>query len=374
MAMRTRRPPSETPRDLAATPGLSATADRLDRLMTLEIRPLAGGLPPGIVVPTYVAARQVQDGALSALAARRLGEALAEGGTVLVATGAGVAPKLPGGETDGPPGAAVLGLALADGFGARCVLLAQGEHLPAVRASAAVFADRLGAQPMEVAEFPKGEAEGREAARELVERHRPVAIVFVERDGPNEAGHYHGVRGDRRPAGTVAHVHLLAEEARTRGVPTIGIGDGGNEIGFGLIRDAVSALLPNGGRSQPDETGVVTVTATDVLLSASVSNWGCYAVAGALSVIAGRNLLHAAHDEHALIEACVGAGARDGATGEARLAVDGIDADGHGAFVTLMRSVVDAALRFPAAERQDSEAADRGLIEEIYRATAQGGV
>lgn len=363
----------------SCVPGFDVTADRLDRLMTLEVRPMSGGLPAGIVVPTYLAARQKQGAPLSGLAARCLADACTAGGKVLIATGAGVAPALPGGETDGPPGAAVLARALLDAFGTKAVLLSQHEHLPAVRAAAEVICRNRPGRHLIATEFPKGESEGLRAAKDLIDEHAPVAVVFVERDGPNETGYYHGIRGDRRPVGVVAHLFYLRDEANSRGIPTIGIGDGGNEIGFGLIRSEVSALLPNSGRCQDDGSGVVTVSGTDILLSASVSNWGCYAIVGALSVLVSRDLLHAPAEEQDLIAACVRAGARDGATGTPTIAVDGIGAEGNGAIVQLMHAIIDKALVLQLTREVVEEEAhllpsESGVLGELVRATAQGGI
>lgn len=324
--------------------------ERFDRLMTLEVRPLAGGLPAGIVVPTYLACREAQGEPSSTLAARKLLAAVRPGSDVIIATGAGVLPKLPFGETDGPPGAVALARSLALGFEAQVSLVAQEEHMPAVEACVRVVED-VAQSPDSKAQgsisttvFPKGGEEGRAAAIDILSRKNPSAVIFIERDGPNEAGHYHGVRGDRRPPGTVADIYRLADEARKRNILTIGVGDGGNEIGFGKIRDAVAGLLPRGGRSQPDETGIVTVTETDVLVSASVSNWGAYAICGALAIaLDDERLAHSGDREHAFIVACIAAGALDGATARPALAVDGIDWRGHAGVAELMRSIAIAA-------------------------------
>ncbi|ASY60642.1 MULTISPECIES: glutamate cyclase domain-containing protein [Sinorhizobium] len=324
---------------------LCVFGERFDRLMTLEVRPLTGGLPAGIVVPTYLACREAQGEPSSTLAARKLLAVVQPGSNVIVATGAGVSPKLPFGETDGPPGAVALARSLALGFGANVTLIAQEEHMPAVDACVRVIEDLAQSRgSISTAIFPKGGAEGLVAAANIFDRQRPTAVIFVERDGPNEAGHYHGVRGDRRPPETVADVYRLADEAKRRKILTIGVGDGGNEIGFGKIRDAVAALLPRGGRSQPDETGVVTVTETDVLVSASVSNWGAYAISGSLAITLGdENLAHSGDREHAFIVACIAAGALDGATARPALAVDGIDWRGHSGVAELMRSIAISA-------------------------------
>ena len=115
-----------------------------------------------------------------------------------------------------------------------------------------------------------------------MEEYRPRAVIFIERDGPNPEGFFHGVRGDCRKPEDVGHVYLLAQSARRRGVLSGGIGDGGNEVGFGAVRDAVTAAHPYGGSCLAGHpSGVVTAIETDVIVSASVSNWGADAIAAA---------------------------------------------------------------------------------------------
>ncbi|VVD61607.1 glutamate cyclase domain-containing protein [Pandoraea cepalis] len=319
------------------------TGERIDRLMTVEIRPMSGGLPPGYVVPMYAICRSHHGEPLSSLAARRLADVLSHGDTVFIATGAGTAPKLPQGETDGPVGAAVLARALMLGYGARIVMVTEEAHSAPVEAVAnLVNADLPDCAPIQTVCFPLGKSGGERYAQALMNTHRPRAVIFVERDGPNVEGFFHGVRGDCRHPDDVGHVYLLADMARKAGALSIGIGDGGNEVGFGAVRDAITAAHPYGGRSLAGHaSGVVTVTATDVVVSASVSNWGAYAVAAALAWQSNRpELLHSPASEFQLIDATVKAGARDGATSLAEAAVDGIDWEGHAAFVALLRSVI----------------------------------
>ena len=317
--------------------------ERLDRLMTVEIRPLTGGLPPGYVVPMYSICRAHHGEPLSSLAARRLGETLNRGDVVFIATGAGTAPNLPQGETDGPVGAAVLARALMMAFGVRVVMVTEDAHaMPVIATAQIINIDLAEHTPISTVCFPLGLERGEATASLLMEEYKPSAVIFVERDGPNKEGYFHGVRGDCRNPEDVGHVYLLADHARRRGILTIGIGDGGNEVGFGAVRDAITAVHPFGGKSHAGHaSGVVTVTATDVVVSASVSNWGAYAVAAALALQREEpELLHTQLMDRRLIEASVQAGARDGATSRAEVAVDGIDWHGHTSFVGLLRSIV----------------------------------
>ncbi len=344
------------------TPEQVETGNRLDRLMTLEIRPFSGGLPPGIVVPMYDACRAHNGGPLSMSAAAALKDKVRSGSTVFIATGAGVPPKLPFGETDGPVGAAALAGAIVKCLDARVVLITEDAHLPPVLAAAHVINTKLTEwargkrkfRPVAVESFPLGMNAGQKRSSELIQAYGPSAVVFVERDGPNVEGQFHGVRGDCRDPQAVGHVYLLAYHAAEAGVLTIGIGDGGNEVGFGAMREAIRDVLPQRGMSLANHpSGVVTVVATDVTVSAAVSNWGAAAVAAALAVLAGdMDGLHDPETEHELIAAAVAAGARDGATSVQSMAVDGIGFAGHLAFVSLLRTIVGISLRVAAtAER-----------------------
>lgn len=337
------------------------SGNRIDRLMTLEIRPLSGGLPPGIVVPMYEVCRAHHRGPLSMTAAAALKSAVRRGGTVIIATGAGVAPNLPLGETDGPVGAAALAVSLVKGLQAKVILVTEDSHLPPVAAAVKLINAKLAAwkasrpdlhlEPVTVESFPIGMNAGQTRSRELVEKHRPSAVVFVERDGPNVEGHFHGVRGDCRDPLAVGYVYLLAYHAAEAGVLTIGIGDGGNEVGYGAMREAIRDVLPLRGRSLAGHpSGVVTVVPTDVTVSAAVSNWGACAVSASLAVLLGdAEVLHDEATEHELIAVTVAAGARDGATSKQSMVVDGIGFEGHLAFVALMRTVASVSIRTATA-------------------------
>lgn len=323
-------------------PLLAMAGERFDRLMTIESRPLSGGLPPGLVVPMYEICRRHHGEPLSTLAARALMSRVVYGDNVIVATGAGVPPKLPQGETDGPPGAAVLARAIALGLGAQVTIVSEEAHSKPVEACATLVGSST-ARPIKVETIPPHSKYGPKAVEALMARYQPSAIVFVELDGPNPDGLFHGVRGDRRPAGTMAHLHLLAEAGHAAKRLTIGIGDGGNEVGFGAVRTALAAFHPN--------SFVVTAVETDVVVSAAISNWGAYAVCAGLAVGTGSpDLLHNDTLEGDLIRACVSAGARDGATASTEPLVDGVPESGHRGFVSLLQSIVASSSSEPGPD------------------------
>src|SRR6516164_3900164 len=149
------------------------TGERIDRLMTVEIRPLNGGLPAGFVVPMYQVCRAHHGEPLSSLAARKLSDTLSGGDIVFIATGAGTPPKLPQGETDGPVGAAVLARALILAFNVRVVLVTEDAHAAPVMAVAAVVNGELTEMGRQASVstvcFPLGIERGRDIAQTLME-------------------------------------------------------------------------------------------------------------------------------------------------------------------------------------------------------------
>jgi D-glutamate cyclase len=104
---------------------------------------------------------------------------------------------------------------------------------------------------------------------------------------------------------------------------TIGIGDGGNEIGMGKIPwSVIRRNIPNGGK-------IACRAATDYLIVAGISNWGAYGLAAGVRLLRGAPFnkeLYDAELEQKLLEIMVRQGPLvDGLTGKPALSVDGIE-------------------------------------------------
>ena len=323
--------------------------DSLDRAVSIEMR-FADGLPRGVVTPLYDAARAVAGGSMSFRAAQAIKSKVRRGDHVLVVTGAGTPPWLPKGETDGPLGAAALARAMELGLGAKPILLGEERNLPStigateaaglVVVDEATFAQRDGcalALPL-----PLGIEPGRRMADDLFARFSPSCVVFVEKAGPNEKGVFHSILGTGRQPETMANAHLLAELAAQRGVLSIGIGDGGNEIGCGAILEAVQRVQPFGRKCIcPCGAGVATVSRCDHLVFASISNWGAYAVAAALAGLLDRpEVLHDVETEQRMLMASLAGGAMDGAYARLVPYVDGTSAAVQASIITLLHQIV----------------------------------
>ncbi len=284
-------------------PSRRSVADSIDQLLALDLggRGIARFFVPG--------------------GAARAAAALRRARRVLVVTGFNVGPDTA--ETDGPPGAAVLGRALR-ALGAHVRYVVDAPVVAPLSAALAVLGE-----PDDIVVSDGGER----AARALLAGERPTHLVAIERPGRTRRGEYLSARA-QSVAEWNAPLDALFLVRGARGRPvTVGVGDGGNEIGMGRVRARL-------GRSPLAR--IASVVSVDHLVVAGTSNWGAYGIVAALGRLAGRALLHTPAEERRLVEACAATGAVDGLTRRREPTVDGLPLEVHAAVVELLRI---AALR-----------------------------
>jgi hypothetical protein len=226
-------------------------------------------------------------------------------------------------ETDGPPGAIAIGKALQS-LGRKVSYIGDEICNPVMRELLGGDAEVLG--------FPIADVESsRAAAKEMLSQLDLSLIVSIERCGRTSNDAYLNMRSlDITPQ--TARLDYLFEF----GVPSVGIGDGGNEIGMGNLVEFIPAV-----DTLPDDPAVTKV---DRLIISSVSNWGGYGLVAALSRLAGRDLLPDLEEETRLIERAVDLGAVDGTTGEQKYYVDGFTTEENGRVLEQLRRWVDGAI------------------------------
>ncbi len=307
----------------------------------------------------YRAAREKQGAPLTHLAAKGLVERVKKDDYVILLSGAGISPWLEWGETDGPTGIASLARSLSFGLGARPVYVGNEKELgPVIAAGVAAGITVLDKEAVEIYKrkntalsvpFPLGDRGAKEKALEILDEFKPSAILGVEKHAPNSVGVWHSAAGQATDPEGQPHVHHIVEEGRKRGVFTVGIGDGGNEIGYGLIREEANAIYEQsfgvscqcgcGG-------GEATACATDVLISTSVSNWGAYGVSAMLAyMLEDPFILQDADTERRMVEVMAQAGAVEATYALSIPWVDGTSLEVQQAVVTMMHGVVANALR-----------------------------
>ncbi|HBY93351.1 MAG TPA: hypothetical protein DEP84_05190 [Chloroflexi bacterium] len=198
--------------------------------------------------------------------------------------------------------------------------------------------------PAIVAGFPVDPAEAAEAAQSLLRDLRPAALIAIERQGANERGVYHYGKGEANLASVMAKFDVLFDQGRRTGVLTIGLGDGGNELGLGLIRDAIRDAIPFGARCAcPCGAGIAPALAAEVVVPATTCNWGAWGIEACLALLTGRReVLHTPALERRVLRACAAAGAMDGITGFIEPDVDGIPGEMCAHVVEMLGWIVGA--------------------------------
>jgi hypothetical protein len=286
---------------------MSPTLDPVETLCALDL----GGRGIGrLVVPGAMAA-----------AARSLTQAQ----RVVLVTGFVARPAWAA-ETDGPSGTVVLGRALRR-LGARVTYLADPPVTPLLAACL-----RALDEPCDLIAVPAAPAAALQMARKTVGALGPTHLIAIERPGRAVDGGYYNARGT-----SVAELNAPLDALflrRRPGTVTIGVGDGGNEIGMGRVRARVVRDIPNGAK-------IASVVRTDHLVVAGTSNWGAWGVVAHLALATGRStLLHTPKEEARLTRAMVRAGAVDGLTGVAQPSVDNLPLVLHQALLEALRGLV----------------------------------
>ena len=214
------------------------------------------------------------------------------------------------GETDGPSGTLAVAHALRQ-LGKEVVLVSDKFSDGLLEAGATV----LGA-PYPITVLTPVQEESDRAIDALLSSFAPTQVVAIERPGSAIDGHRYSMRGEILDELVPSADRLLTPPGE-RSYATIAVGDGGNELGMGHLRDSLMDRINLGELIFCD-------TEADHVIPAGISNWGAYALAASLAVLSGKPILIKPEDELAVLEAQVAVGAVDGCTRKNEVSVDGV--------------------------------------------------
>ncbi|MFO0880335.1 MAG: DUF4392 domain-containing protein [Gemmataceae bacterium] len=160
---------------------------------------------------------------------------------------------------------------------------------------------------------------------------------FLAEVPPEQRGRCRSMRG----IDISAHMSDAASlfEPFPLGVVTLGIGDGGNEIGMGKIAwPVIRANIPRGG-------SIACRVPTHHLIVAGISNWGAYALAAGVALVRGVRppaMWFEADLEWSILQAMVQEGPLvDGVTGRQEPTVDGVAFPAYARPLSQIREVVE---------------------------------
>ncbi|RZT28536.1 uncharacterized protein DUF4392 [Kribbella sp. VKM Ac-2569] len=322
----------------------------VDQIMTTELRPL-GNMPRGVAHKLYDAVRRRTGTPLSTAMAEGIVNRVTAGDTVLILCGAGGPPTLPTGEIDGLLGAVALARVLALGLRAEVHLASVERFMEPLTqvVRAGELNVRLGPEDHRPGSItlhisPEDDDLGREFSGRILDELQPALVLAIELLSPNRAGIIHGATG--LPWHDVHFDSaVLFKLAQSRGILTCGIGDAGNEAGFGSVPE-VGTIQPQGSVCRcPCGAGMASAVATDLVLSAAISDWGGYAVTALIAYLIRRPDLIADPDYvENLLRAAVRSGAVCGWYARPTLSDDGVPLVAQRAAATLMQTAVTQAL------------------------------
>ncbi len=352
-------------RKLISDNGLYNVANTLDQLMNLDV-PARGTI--GVL---YEAARKLQnDNPMTLAAVKLLQKCIKPGDYVFITTGwadqpSNIATKS---ETDGPAGALAMARAIRVTLGGlpvivtddylvedmKLVMRSNGMHIVEPTALANSLSTELGFEcvpTIAVVGVPVDDEAGHARCIELLDHFKPTCEIAIERGAMNKQGRIHGMGGFDFSWNMAKMDHLFTE-GRKRGIASIGIGDGGNEIGMANIESVIREKVRNGNECKcPCGLGIAPdVSKVDVLLSATVSNWAGYAISMLLGLAQG-NLDAMDNEELAqrVLNSYLDAEFHDSVGSHVGPSVDGCEAGVHLALIRLMRKTVTMGIkRFPA--------------------------
>jgi len=183
-------------------------------------------------------------------------------------------------------------------------------------------------------------------------------LIAIERVSPGADGRPHREHGWDMSRET-APLHLLFQD--TGWSPpwtTVGIGDGGNEIGMGVLpSEVIARYIPNGSL-------IAATTPADFLIVAGVSNWGAYGLLAAVAALlpdrAGLLLRYFTSEMECTLLAAAGNigqaidDSRADRPGKLQMSVDRIPVEEHGRLIETLAAMVRSG--FAALTRDEVRA------------------
>ena len=163
----------------------------------------------------------------------------------------------------------------------------------------------------------------------ILEKYRPVYMISIERCGHNLENEYANMRGDSI-TGQTACIDTLFELAVEKKIPTIGVGDGGNEIGMGNVRQVILEKL---------ELNPCVVTVDDLII-ATTSNWGAYALAAYMAKLSGKPVFITYEEIEKYMAQIVALGCVDGVTKQKKMGTDGFSMEIEKEIITSLKEAI----------------------------------
>lgn len=286
----------------------------------------------GVCKLLYKAAYSFTGKPLCLNSAQLLCDVLKEDGTVFILTGFVLTPYNKA-ETDGVISSVLLSSVLQKIFGVKTVIICPQEAVCAVDK----LSEEIGIKS-ETIVFTKDSEKADEMAESILSSGYPDAVISIECPSANKNGVYHNA-GGTDVSSLESRTDILFDKLVKAGVPNIAIGDLGNEIGMGTISECIENQIPSDCRCC-GKGGITARTKADNIITATVSDWGCYALICMLAFMTENySLMHDSALQNKLMNIAAENGLID-MGGEHIPAIDGFGVELTGLIVDLMRKTM----------------------------------
>lgn len=324
--------------------------ENLDTLMNLDPRGY------GVCRILYAGSRAYTGEPLTMHSAKKLAENIKPGDFVFILTGFILLPhKVP--EMDGMVSSMLLARSLVQAFNAKPVIICPEDSLEAIRKCSGVVGlhcyddmDKVAQLPisMGVIPFTKDQSKAEKQADEIIAAVLPKAVIAVEASGANDCGEYHNAVG-ANVTELEAKSDVLFRKLIDKGILNIAIGDLGNEIGMGTISEHIRKYIPYTAANECKcgcKGGILAATGADHIITATVSDWGCYGLMAALAYLKrDLDIFHKGDMETEVMRVAARSGLID-MTGSLIPGIDGFNSKMNVNIVDLMRQCVGYAIKF----------------------------
>ncbi len=166
----------------------------------------------------------------------------------------------------------------------------------------------------------------------IIDKYKPSHVVALERPGRAKNGKCYSMRGEDL-SDIIPNTDSLFWEAEKKGMKTIAIGDGGNEMGMGKITPFIIENVKYGEK-------ICAETVADNLIIAGVSNWGGHGIVAALSILTSEVLLHGTEEEIKMLQEMVEVGAVDGCSKKPECTVDGLSLEENLSILVKLHEII----------------------------------
>jgi len=323
--------------------------ENLDNLMNLDPRGY------GVCRILYSAAREYTKEPLTTNAAKKLVYTLKEGDLVYIMTGFVLLPFKKA-EMDGIVSTMLLARSLVKAFNVKPVIICPEDNMEAVKNLASVVGLHLYDNIEELKEYPismaaiaftKDVKYAAKQADEIIAKGLPSAVISIECPGANSVGTYHNAVG-LDVTSLEAKQDILFTKLQNKGVLNIAIGDLGNEMGMGTIKKHLEEYIPYAAKGKCNcgcNGGIAVATKADNIITATVSDWGCYGLIAAIAYLKkDLEILHTKEMEEEVMVVASRSGMID-MYGWLVPAIDGFGLSMNLSMVNLMRESIAYAIK-----------------------------